>query len=484
MATSIVLSTGHGALLPDPSSGNFNLVWWDSTNFPDPSDDGNVEIVRVTAKSSDTLTVTRNQEASGASTKNTSGATYKMILSATSKTITDLQAEIDSDITTHAALSGAHHAESHTIASHSDTTATGVELETLTDGSDADSLHTHAVNDAKVTNATHTGDVTGATALTIGADKVNDTHIDWGTGVNQVSAVDVPIADAGVIITATEVESALQENRTAINLNTAKDTNVSTALSIGTVGVDTVAITSDGGADDVTLPAATVTTAGMLTTAKWAEIVANNAKVTNATHTGDVTGSGALTITNDAVTYAKIQNVVENDVLLGRISGADGVVEELEKSEILAMINVEDGADHTDSTNIAGAINDSVDKATPDNDDSFGLVDGTVLKELTWTNVKATLKTYFDTLYNLYSHPNHTGEVTSTGDGATVIASDAVTYDKMQDTSATDKLLGRNLLITFLKIASLYLPSSPQFALPINLLTRFFIMSNSFVTDF
>jgi hypothetical protein len=36
------------------------------------------------------------------------------------------------------------HAESHDIASHSDTTATGTELETLTDGSNADSLHSHA----------------------------------------------------------------------------------------------------------------------------------------------------------------------------------------------------------------------------------------------------------------------------------------------------------------------------------------------------
>jgi len=36
------------------------------------------------------------------------------------------------------------HAESHTIASHSDTTATGTELETLTDGSNADALHAHA----------------------------------------------------------------------------------------------------------------------------------------------------------------------------------------------------------------------------------------------------------------------------------------------------------------------------------------------------
>lgn len=43
------------------------------------------------------------------------------------------------------------------------------------------------------------------------ADSVNDTHIDWGTGANQVSAVDVPIADGGGIITATDVEAALQE---------------------------------------------------------------------------------------------------------------------------------------------------------------------------------------------------------------------------------------------------------------------------------
>jgi len=35
------------------------------------------------------------------------------------------------------------HTEAHTIASHSDTTATGTELETLTDGSNADTLHVH-----------------------------------------------------------------------------------------------------------------------------------------------------------------------------------------------------------------------------------------------------------------------------------------------------------------------------------------------------
>ncbi len=46
-------------------------------------------------------------------------------------------------IATHAALPNAHHNEAHTIVSHSDTTATGAELETLTDGSET-ALHSHA----------------------------------------------------------------------------------------------------------------------------------------------------------------------------------------------------------------------------------------------------------------------------------------------------------------------------------------------------
>ncbi|MHA2068514.1 MAG: hypothetical protein ACXABY_29480, partial [Candidatus Thorarchaeota archaeon] len=42
-------------------------------------------------------------------------------------------------------------------------------------------------------------------------DGIKDQHIDWGTGAGQVSAGDVPIADAGGRITATEIENALQE---------------------------------------------------------------------------------------------------------------------------------------------------------------------------------------------------------------------------------------------------------------------------------
>ncbi len=89
-ATSIVLTTGHGAKLP---AAPFNAVWWNSTDYADPSDDPNVEIVRVTAISTDTLTVTRGQESISASTKNTGGKTYKMIAGMTAKTVnTDIPA--------------------------------------------------------------------------------------------------------------------------------------------------------------------------------------------------------------------------------------------------------------------------------------------------------------------------------------------------------------------------------------------------------
>lgn len=83
-ATSIQLQSGDGALLPDPATlGQYDLTWWDSTVYPNSAEDPKVEIVTVTADSSDVLTVTRGQQGTSASTKNTPGSTYSLALSLT-----------------------------------------------------------------------------------------------------------------------------------------------------------------------------------------------------------------------------------------------------------------------------------------------------------------------------------------------------------------------------------------------------------------
>ena len=91
--TSIVLTSGDGAKLPDPSSdGDFNLVWWNVTDYADPAEDPYKEIVRVTDRSTDTLTITHAQEGTSAQDHNIAGKTYQMVLAPTKKTIDDINA--------------------------------------------------------------------------------------------------------------------------------------------------------------------------------------------------------------------------------------------------------------------------------------------------------------------------------------------------------------------------------------------------------
>lgn len=102
-----------------------------------------------------------------------------------------------------------------------------------------------------------------------------------------------------------------------ITTNNAKVTNVSTDLSLGPISAIAMDINSSDGTN-VTLTDADATFAGVMPAAKFNEVVVNNAKVgitptqasdittnnakvTNATHTGDVTGDTILTIADDAV---------------------------------------------------------------------------------------------------------------------------------------------------------------------------------------
>lgn len=65
--------------------------------------------------------------------------------------------------------------------------------------------------DLTIANADIDNDVKEYLSLTLSPNIVNEENINWGLGVGQVSAEDVPIEDAGGYFTGTDVEAALQE---------------------------------------------------------------------------------------------------------------------------------------------------------------------------------------------------------------------------------------------------------------------------------
>ena len=84
--------------------------------------------------------------------------------------------------------------------------------------------------------------------------------------------------------------------------------------SIATAHIADDAVTEDKLANAINTAIAANTAKTGITTSQASAITANTAKVTNATHTGDVTGATALTIAADAVTGAKIaDNAIDSE---------------------------------------------------------------------------------------------------------------------------------------------------------------------------
>lgn len=77
---------------------------------------------------------------------------------------------------------------------------------------------------------------------------------------------------------------------------------------------------------------------------------------------------------------------------------------------------IEANADVTDAGNVGSSIDGASAKTTPVDADTMPLIDSAasnVLKKVTWANIKATLKTYFDTLYATVSHTHAFSSLTS-----------------------------------------------------------------------
>lgn len=86
---------------------------------------------------------------------------------------------------------------------------------------------------------------------------------------------------------------------------------------------------------------------GSITTVKIADANVTTAKIADSNvTTAKIADSNVTTakIADDAVTYAKIQNVVNNNRVLGRVSGANGVVEELTAAQMQTLLGFLDGA--------------------------------------------------------------------------------------------------------------------------------------------
>lgn len=379
-ATSIVVETGFGARFPTPP---FNAIWWNYEDYPDPDLDDDREIVRVTAISTDTLTITRAQEGTSATAKNIADKTYRIMAPLTAKTLLD---DIEplllgtSRVTTvmiqNAAITLAKQANISTGSIMGRSTAGSGVPEVLT------ALPFALSGDIST--------VAGANVAAIGADKVLTAMI----ANSQVTLAKIAnIATARVLGRASGGSGVVEELSSlpfAIDLSGSQATGILASARFPALTGD---VTTSAGS------VATVIGAAAVSLSKMAQMATDSilGRATAGTgspevltalpfaYTGDVTrpaDSNVLTIANDAVVTAKILDAnvtlakmanIATDSIIGRASASTGVPE--------------------------------------------------VLTALPWA---------------------FTGDVTSAADAnALTIANDAVTYAKMQNVSAASRLIGR-----------------------------------------
>jgi len=150
----------------------------------------------------------------------------------------------------------------------------------------------------------------------------------------------------------------------------------------------------------------------------------------------DADNTLTLSISNNAVDNTKAADMA-NSTIKGRSTAGTGDPEDLTPTQVRTMLNVANGAtanssdaillaraNHTgtqtastisdfnsaalaaapaETTTTAGAlINSATSKTTPVDADYVGLMDSAasnILKKLSWANIKATLRTYFDLFY-------------------------------------------------------------------------------------
>ena len=295
------------------------------------------------------------------------------------------------------------------------------------------------------TNANLTGDVTSVgNATTIAANAISYTKI------QNVSATDRVLGrvstGAGAIeeiaTTGTgNVVRATSPVLTTPNIGAATGTSLTVSGQLHS----TVATGSAPFSVASTTPVANLSIGGNAATATTV--------ITNANLLGDVTSVGNSTliaanavttakILNSNITYAKIQNVSATNTVLGRVSTGAGEIEEIATtgsgnvvratSPVLTTPNI--GAATGTSLTVSGQLHSTV---------AIGTAPFIVTSTTPVANLQAATVT---------TNANLTGDVTSVGNASTIAANAVttakvlnsnITYAKIQNVSATDKILGR-----------------------------------------
>lgn len=152
---------------------------------------------------------------------------------------------------------------------------------------------------------------------------------------------------------------------------------------------------------------------------------------THPNHSGDVTstGDGNTVIGNDKVTNAKLANM-SNYTIKGRYTASTGDPEDLTATQVRTIINVADGANNYSHPTQSGISIDTANAEVLDilTVNTLGHVTAASKRTMTLANLGYTGATNA----NYYTHPNHSGDVTSVADGATTIVNGKITESKLQ----------------------------------------------------
>ena len=157
-------------------------------------------------------------------------------------------------------------------------------------------------------NLASTGTTVTNTATNLADNAIKDVHIDWGTGTQQVSAADVPIADAGAHFAVDDVESALGQLGPLLSANEVLQ-HVTTGTTYLAAGYPVIYCTSP---ITINLPAAATVNNRVYHVVNVGTGVVivdpNSSELINGTTTLSVAGSAAAMIHSNGTAWWTLSN--------------------------------------------------------------------------------------------------------------------------------------------------------------------------------